>query len=356
MAKAVLHILGSAEVEGTGISRIVSALARGLDPSKYRVHVWFLGPPGPLMEEIRASGAIVRGTHWTEGVRDPVGALRFWRDLRAQDFAIVHLHTFDGRSIRCVIRQGSRAPILKHVHGEILKSEYGDNVRALARHADAVVVVSQAIARQIPDVDTFVVHAGVAPSSEPEATPQQLSANIVVGTACRLVPAKGVQDLIQAVAMLSPDIPQLRLEIAGRGPYQTELMNEARRLGIDKTIRFLGWQQQLGPCFRNWDIFVLPSHDEGFGMAVLEAMAGGLPVIGTGVGGLPELIEEGRTGFIVLPSNPVDLAERLRLLVLDPKLRQAMGNAGQERARMCFSVDRMVADFTRIYDKLCERQ
>ncbi len=159
-------------------------------------------------------------------------------------------------------------------------------------------------------------------------------------------------DLIRAVASLHLEFPGLRLEIAGTGPQREDLEREVSRLSLAGRVRFLGWQRDLRPIFRSWDIFAMPSLDEGLPIAALEAMAEGLPVVATSVGGLPELVEDGQTGYLVPPSDVAALTKCLRLLILDPKRRQAMGAAGRERVREHFSVDRMVAEIEAIYDSL----
>jgi Glycosyl transferases group 1 len=105
-------------------------------------------------------------------------------------------------------------------------------------------------------------------------------------------------DLIRAVALLRLEFPTLRLEIAGAGPQREDLEGEVERLGLRGSVRLLGWQRDLGPLFQSWDIFAMPSLEEGFGMAALEAMADGLPVVATSVGGLPEVIEDGQTATL----------------------------------------------------------
>jgi glycosyltransferase involved in cell wall biosynthesis len=159
-------------------------------------------------------------------------------------------------------------------------------------------------------------------------------------------------DLIRAVALLCLEFPTLRLEIAGTGAQREDLEREVGRLGLTGRVCFLGWQRDLGPIFRSWDIFAMPSLEEGFGMAGLEAMAQGLPVVATSVGGLPEIVKDGQTGYLVPPSDVMALAGRLRLLIPDSEHRRAMGAAGRERARNHFSVDRMVAEIAAIYDSL----
>jgi glycosyltransferase involved in cell wall biosynthesis len=175
---------------------------------------------------------------------------------------------------------------------------------------------------------------------------------IIIGAACRLVPLKGLLDLIQAIAILSLEFRCLKLEIAGTGPERENLQTEVSRLGLKDQVRFLGWQPDLSPIFQKWDVFAMPSLEEGFGMAALEAMAEGLPVVATCVGGLPEVIEDCHTGYLVPPSDVAALVGRLRLLILDPERRQAMGAAGRERVRTHFSVHRMVAKIQAIYDSL----
>ena len=152
--------------------------------------------------------------------------------------------------------------------------------------------------------------------------------------------------------MLSKEMPDLRLEFAGSGPAEDELRTQCRELGVAEKVTFLGWQQDLESVFRRWDVFCLPSLEEGFGLAALEAMASGLPVIATSVGGLPEIVEDGVTGCLVPPSDPRALAASLRKLLHDGALRQAMGASAHRRVTDHFSVDRMVRNVAILYDSL----
>jgi glycosyltransferase involved in cell wall biosynthesis len=351
MPTAILHILGTAELEGSGITRIVAELATRLDPSVYRLHACFLGEPGPLVEELRSAGATVEHIHWTRGARDPIGAWRFWRYLREHNFAVVHQH-FGARSVRRLIKAASRARLLVHLHGRIDEGGSVGKTPIAVWGADAVIAVSRSVALQVAKFDPIIVYAGVAAPGNGAGAQRLAPETVVIGTACRLVPLKGLSDLLRAVAELRPEFPNLRLEIAGRGPLQGDLEREADQLGLAEQVCFLGWQTDLGTILRSWDIFVLPSLDEGFGMAVLDAMAEGLPVVSTSVGGLPELVEDGRTGYLVPPHDPLALAWALRCLMLEPERRSAHGAAGRERVRNRFSADRMAAEIRAVYDTL----
>jgi glycosyltransferase involved in cell wall biosynthesis len=103
-----------------------------------------------------------------------------------------------------------------------------------------------------------------------------------------------------------------------------------------------------------WQIFILPSQEEPFGIVGLEAMASGLPVIASAIEGLPEVVCHGITGWLVPPADPEKLAERLRLLLLDPQMRRAMGTAAESRAREHFSARGMAARITEIYDEVLD--
>jgi glycosyltransferase involved in cell wall biosynthesis len=351
MPMVILHILGTAELEGGSIAHIVKELSAGLDSSVYRLHACFLGEPGPLVEELRTVGAIVQHIHWTDGARDPIGAWRFWRYLREHNFAVVHQH-FGARSVRHLIKAASHARLLVHLHGRIDEGASVGKTPIAVWGADAVIAVSRSVALQVAQFDPIIVYSGVAMAREEAHIRRSASKSIVIGTACRLVPLKGLVYLLRAVTTLRPEFPNLRLEIAGRGPLQRDLEREADQLGLAEQVSFLGWQTDLGPILRSWDIFVMPSLEEGLPIAVLNAMAEGLPIVSTSVGGLPELIEDGRTGYLVPPHDPLALARALRCLILEPKRRSAQGAAGRERVRSRFSADHMVAQIRAIYDTL----
>jgi glycosyltransferase involved in cell wall biosynthesis len=173
--------------------------------------------------------------------------------------------------------------------------------------------------------------------------PRACIAGPTIGTACRLVPIKGVDVLIRAFADLSAEFPGLHLEIAGDGPERERLEKCAAETRVGPRIRFLGWRGNLVEDLRRWRLFVMPSLEEAFGVAALEAMAVGLPLVGTRVGGLPELIEDGRTGLLVPPGDPEALGRAIRSLLLRPGLMLSMGTAGREKAVGEFSIDRMLS-------------
>jgi len=150
----------------------------------------------------------------------------------------------------------------------------------------------------------------------------------------RVVYQKGLDVLLEALAALPSGVaqgPAWELSIAGDGPARPELEAQAARLGIADQVRFLGWKErdELARISREMDCFVFASRDEGMSNAVLEAMASGLPVVASRIAGNVELVEEGRTGWLVPPDDPAALALALAAMLESPERRAAMGRAGR---------------------------
>ena len=196
----------------------------------------------------------------------------------------------------------------------------------------------------------MVIYPGINVSDF--SVPRLAHAGVVIGTACRLELIKGLNYLIEALAVLAPEFPDLRLEIAGGDTLRGALEQKSRQLGVSGIVSFLGWREDLPSVMAGWDIFVLPSLDEGFGVAALEGMAAGLPVIASAVGGLCELVQNGETGWLVPPASPAELAQRVGELIHDGRKREAMGIAGRQRALDHFPTSRMVERTFAVYDSL----
>jgi sugar transferase (PEP-CTERM/EpsH1 system associated) len=175
---------------------------------------------------------------------------------------------------------------------------------------------------------------------------------VVAGTVGRLQPVKGTSYLLEAWALLASDHPDAILLLVGGGPQQAALERMSRRLGISERVRFLGDRADVPDLLRGMDVFALPSVWEGMPNAVLEAMAVGLPVVATAVGGTPEVVVDGVTGLLVPSGDSDALAQSIARLLCDPDLRYKMGQAGRERVVNHFSVERTVEQTERLYEQL----
>ncbi len=162
---------------------------------------------------------------------------------------------------------------------------------------------------------------------------------------------KGVHDLIKAFATVVKNVPQFHLHIAGDG--DVELAKQyAHELGLDSYIEFLGWvgNTEKNKLLNDADIFVLPSYNEGLPVSILEAMSFGIPVISTNVGGIPELIEDEVSGFLIKPGDIPALQNRLEQLANDLGMRNRIGSAGKEIIKQQFSKDVVLPKLELLYE------
>jgi glycosyltransferase involved in cell wall biosynthesis len=155
--------------------------------------------------------------------------------------------------------------------------------------------------------------------------------------------------LIDAAALLRPRVPDLHVDIVGDGPERARLEERARTRGVADAITFWGHQEDVGERLSAADLFVLPSRSEAFPNALLEAMASGLPAVATRVGGMQELVDDGRTGCLVPPDDPAALAEALGHLMAHGELAVRLGANAREQVRQRYSFDRMIGAFEALY-------
>ena len=160
----------------------------------------------------------------------------------------------------------------------------------------------------------------------------------------RLHPMKGHVHLLDAFAALRRDFPDSRLLVVGDGGERATLEEHARCLGIDETVAFTGFRTNVTDMLRAADLFVLPSLREGMPNTALEAMAVGLPVVASGVHGVPEVVADGETGLLVAPGDAGLLRGAIGRLLADPDLAAQMGRAGLKRVRTRFTTERMLED------------
>ena len=172
----------------------------------------------------------------------------------------------------------------------------------------------------------------------------------VVGTAGRLVPVKGPGFLLQAVGQVISEHPDTYLVFAGDGPLRKNLAKDAVDRGLAKKIIFTGWRDDMARVLSVFDVFCLPSLNEGMGRVLVEAMALGKPVVASDAGGIPDLIIPGKNGILVPPQDPEELARQIRFLIENREEREKLGRAGKEMAS-AYSDEVMVKKIAELYEK-----
>jgi glycosyltransferase involved in cell wall biosynthesis len=269
---------------------------------------------------------------------------------------IVHAHNSTSLHYAAIGKVVSRAPLVVTIHGET-HWRLGSALEWWL--ATSVIAVSGAAMRtfRFPcAADKFtVIHNGIAPVAEGTNRERSRSSldvgDMFVGAmVARIDGRKGHATLLKSLRILRDENVRLLLLVVGDGSLRSELERQAKELSLDSdSVRFLGSRSDVNVILSAADFFVLPSDTEGLPLSVLEAMAHGLPVVASRVGGIPELISDEDQGLLVPPQDPLALAAAIRRLAGDRGLRQKLGTAGRARATNEFSLSTTVRNYEQLY-------
>jgi glycosyltransferase involved in cell wall biosynthesis len=180
------------------------------------------------------------------------------------------------------------------------------------------------------------------------------SSTVVVGNVARLVPFKGHRYLLETIAAVTREEPDVLFPIIGDGELMRPLNDQASELGITKAVAFLGFRDDLDGLYAGFDIYCHSSLElaaEAFPLAVLRALAAGLPVVCTAVGGIPAMVQEGISGYLVPPEHPAALAAALLKVIRDPVLRNSMGRASYQLFTQRYHASAMAERVERVYQQ-----
>jgi len=233
-------------------------------------------------------------------------------------------------------------------------------------YVDHFILVSQAMKQDflqmgLPEDKLTVIHNAIelpeAPKPHvPETDLRELLGVgedvTIIGTVARLHTVKGHTYLLKAIQRVVQEHKNVVFPWIGDGDLHDELLAEARELGVDSYVRFLGFRKDVPDLLPQLDLFVLPSLSEGLSVAILEALAAKLPVITTAVGGSPEVITNDEDGILIPSANPVALADAMCLLIKDKQRRLQIAQAGQDMVYRRFTLKRLVRETTAVYKKM----
>ncbi len=349
--------------EPGGTERQMTELIRRLDRRRFAVHVACFHREGAWLPRVAEAAAIVEFP--ITGFARPSTfrqLRRFARWCRRERIAVVqtcdlYANTFGlpGAAIAGVpVRIGSR----RELNPDKSAGQIGLQ-RMAYRAATTVVANSQAARRMLEREGLAPASIAVIPNGIDTAAFAARKAAVgirTVITIANLRAEKAHETVIGAAALLAPAFPEVRFRFVGDGPRRRVLEALASARGLERTIEFLGHREDVPALLADADVFVLPSRSEAFPNAAIEAMAAGLPVVASGVGGLLDLIDDGRTGLLVPPGDPEALAARLRSLILDPAHAAALGHEARQAVRQRYDFDRMVAAFEQLYLSGLERR
>jgi L-malate glycosyltransferase len=232
---------------------------------------------------------------------------------------------------------------------------------------DCFLAISRAVrdrlvADGIPSRKIAVVHEGVdvervvaMPSGNVHAALFLPTHAPVVGNVGALVAQKNQHTLIEAAALVVRDVPDVRFVILGEGELRPSLEEQIKHRHLERHVFLAGFRADVLELMKDFDVFALSSIQEGLCTSLVDAMAAGKPAVATAVGGVPEVVADGETGFLVASKDHHALAEKIVRLLKDERLRTQMGDAGLARARRLFTVERMVEETAAVYERLAGR-
>lgn len=299
------------------------------------------------------------------GWRDVVALLRLVHIIRKEGVNVVHCHSYKAGVLGRVAALLARRPSLYTIHGfAFMDLRYSWIARAgflatewlLGKITTRMIAVTRADSelvfrlRVVPASRVACVPNGVdVPERNPDV--RWLARGPVVGTITRLIPRKGVDELLEAVQLLLPLYPDIRLRVAGDGPWLSMLGDRTLKLGLEKHVQFLGWVEDVEDFFAGIDVFVLSSWKEAAPYVLLDAMAHGKAIVATDVGGIPEMLRDS-AGRIVRPGDVEGLAEAISFFIAHPEHRLRAGRTAHSIVRERFRRNEMLEKAYAVYRRV----
>lgn len=368
LARRVVHVITTGG-SVAGAERVLIELASAAPRDVWELDFVTLQAAGELHEELRAAGYSPVSLGVRRPWEMPLALARFRAALKrlAPDVVHVHLHH---AAVLGALATPSRIPLVQTRHYSDYTARFGGWTRRAsdawaARRASIVAAVSEEAKRHLVEregVDparVVVVENGVdidrMDRVDRSAGKREIDrlgrAGPVLGCAASFHPRKGHDVLLRAFGRLAGGRSGARLVLLGDGPERASMERLARDLGVASRVHFLGYHPNHLAILSQLDVYIQPSIEEGFGVAVVEAMALGLPVVVSDVGGMRVTVAEG-SGLRVPPSDPAVLAAGIERLLDDAPLRRKMGETGRQRVRSRYSSRRMFDDYVRCYERV----
>jgi glycosyltransferase involved in cell wall biosynthesis len=314
---------------------------------------------------------------------DAIAARRLLEVIREVRPDVLHTHTAKAGAvgrIAALMAGSARPKVVVHTfHGHVLRGYFSPSKtaaflrleRRLARASDALIAVSPEVRDDLvalgvaPPEKIAVIRLGLdletrlaAPADARESLRRELGVPpdvFLTAWLGRMTEIKRADVLLAAFTRLRETVPDAHLLVVGDGPLREELEALARELGVAASCHFTGFRSDVGSIYAAADAVVLTSANEGTPVSVIEAQAAGLPVVSTDVGGVRDIVADGRSGFVVAPGDVDAVAERLGRLAHNPALRAELGRAGRERTGTRYSVPRLVRDVDLLYRELLDQ-
>jgi glycosyltransferase involved in cell wall biosynthesis len=330
-------------------------------------------------EAVRVGVSVVRVPHLRRTLSPVADVLAFawlFSYFRRERPAIVATHMAKAGTLGRIAAAMTGVPVIVHTfHGHVLDGYFGrlstsfflGVERLLSRFTTQFIAISPEIAADLDRLrigrgKTTIVRLGLELEYLTKPTPGRLRPELgvpagapLVGIVGRLVPIKALDLFLAAASIVVGNHPEAHFAIVGDGELWDQLHADVQRRGLAQNVHFTGWRADLAAVYSDLDLVVCCSRNEGTPVSLIEACAAGRAVIGTRVGGIPDIIAAGDNGLLVPSGDAVALAEAVQELIADPGRRRSMGLAGRDMVIEKHSADRMVRELKDVYVRLLDR-
>lgn len=345
------------DLEFGGTQRQIIELASRLNPSKFQTEIWLLISRDDMVPWARAKGLTPVWISRQAQVRPVIDQINLWRRLHEKPIDLLMLLTGVPNIWGRILGHLPRIPLIVGTcRGENnLRLQFEDWLWPLADHiiCNSSLLKDLYLARyNIPSSRISVIPNGVDADYFQPSFINKKSGSFIVLCIARMVPDKDHQTLLHSFRLIASSYSQAELWLVGEGCCQKEIRALAAELFPPGKIKFIPGETDIRPLLNQADLLVLSSVNEGMPNVILEAMAAGLPVVATRVGGLAEVVIPGRTGWLVPPRDVTVLAAAISHLLGNRETRLAFGLAGRQLIERQFSMDTMVAKYQALFENL----
>ena len=366
----VIHLVD--ELTIGGLEKILTTIVLNLDRKKYNVSVWCLREGGFFANKLVKEGIDVKILHISTS-RNPLSIHKLYKLLKSRKFDIIHTHAYSAGTIGRISAFLAGVPvIISHNHSvyDYYNKYYHFVEWLLCLITDKIICVSDIVRKftnetqRINANKLITIHNGidsVCSVTGKEASDIRKELGIphnhsIICTIAHMEEHKGIKYLLESASLLLQSRNDISFLLVGEGALKEELKRLSTDLKIEKNVIFTGERSNIPEILSLTDIFVLPSLREGLGLAILEAMACGKPVIATNVGGVPEIVKDGVTGILVSPKDPEALHTAMKELLDDKEMQKKMGANGKKVCNEKFNSKVMVGQIENLYDfLLCKK-
>lgn len=357
-----------------GLERVVQCIVLGLDRKRYDVSVWCLARGGAIADELKREGVPVE-VLGLQSYHDPLNVLTLARRMRCGGFHAVHTHGYYAGTFGRMAATMARVPtVIHHVHTTYsnLKPRHHRVERVLSSVTGRIICVAGAVRDNlsnvlgIPRSKTCLIYnaSPVQPEkcslSDIESTRAAIGirpGDTVITEVASLSDNKGQAVLLEAFRSVAAAHDGSKMVFVGDGPRRQALEEQARISDLASRVVFTGVLKDVSPVLRLTDVLVLPTTNrEGLSVALIEGLSAGIPLIGSRLGGIPEVVEDDVNGILVKPGSAVELGSALERLLCSPDIRKRMGKAGRAIYDRKFTLSRMMAQIQALYDGEMKRR